>query len=146
MTPMVDVAFLLLTFFITTTTFILPDEVVVNVPASHSRLKLPTAQVISIFVDHQRRVFMGIESKPLREKVFGPGFLNTTTRPVTLKELSGYIQSARQEATGITHSPISWNVILKADRRTEFEVIDQIIEILRAEKITTVHFMTHLEL
>ena len=41
MTPLVDVAFLLLTFFMLTTQFKPPEEVVIELPSSHSEFKLP---------------------------------------------------------------------------------------------------------
>ncbi len=41
MTPLVDVAFLLLTFFMLTTKFKPMEDVVVTLPASHAKAKMP---------------------------------------------------------------------------------------------------------
>ena len=48
MTPMVDVAFLLLTFFMLTTQFRPPEEVEIVLPSSHSAIKLPESNVMLI--------------------------------------------------------------------------------------------------
>ena len=47
MTPMVDVAFLLLTFFMLTTQFRPPEDVSVIIPSSHSAIKLPETDVMT---------------------------------------------------------------------------------------------------
>ena len=41
MTPMVDIAFLLLIFYMATTSFKPPEKLHVSLPASHSEIKLP---------------------------------------------------------------------------------------------------------
>jgi len=48
MTPLVDVAFLLLTFFMLTTSFKPPEEVTIELPRSHSDFKLPESNVMTI--------------------------------------------------------------------------------------------------
>ena len=50
MTPMVDVAFLLLTFFMLTTQFRPPEEVQITLPSSHSAFKLPESHVMTLMV------------------------------------------------------------------------------------------------
>lgn len=146
MTPMVDVAFLLLTFFMSTTTFRPPEEVPVDIPDSRSKLKLPTAQVLTIIADHQKQLWLHIEAQSVRQKVFGVGYQKTATRPVTLEELPGFIEMARNGFATIPGGSSDINVILKADRHTDFDVIDRILGVLRDEKITSVHFMTNLEM
>ena len=42
MTPLVDVAFLLLTFFMMTTQFKPPEAVEIKLPTSHATVKLPS--------------------------------------------------------------------------------------------------------
>ena len=50
MTPLVDVAFLLLTFFMLTTQFKPPEEVTIVLPSSHSDFKLPESDVMTISI------------------------------------------------------------------------------------------------
>jgi len=71
MTPMVDVAFLLLTFFMLTTQFRPPSEVDVILPDSHSAIKLPESDVMTVSVNREGRIFMGLDSQKDRVKVFG---------------------------------------------------------------------------
>ena len=61
MTPMVDLAFLLVTFFMLTTKFAPEETVVVDTPSSISELKLPESNVITLTVDNKKRVFFGVD-------------------------------------------------------------------------------------
>ncbi len=69
MNPMVDMAFLLVTFFMMTTTFRaeLPEEV--NIPFSSSEIKLPEKQLATITVTESGAVFFGIDNKFDRKKL-----------------------------------------------------------------------------
>ena len=49
-TPLVDVGFLLLTFFMLTTTFRPAEEVQITLPSSHSAFKLPESDVMLITI------------------------------------------------------------------------------------------------
>lgn len=59
MTPMVDLAFLLVTFFMLTASFRMAEPVVVDPPASHSDKSLPENTIL-VTVDNNGRVFFGI--------------------------------------------------------------------------------------
>ncbi len=59
MTPMVDLAFLLVTFFMLTASFRMAEPVVVDPPASHSDKTLPENTVL-VTIDNNGRVFFGI--------------------------------------------------------------------------------------
>jgi len=61
MTPMVDLAFLLVTFFMLTTKFAPEETVVVDTPSSISELKLPESNVITLTIDNKKRVFFGVD-------------------------------------------------------------------------------------
>jgi biopolymer transport protein ExbD len=50
MTPFVDIAFLLLIFFMTTTSFKPPEPVAVKLPSSHSEFKVPESEVLVLYV------------------------------------------------------------------------------------------------
>ena len=63
MTPMVDLAFLLLTFFILTVKFRAPDAVEVVIPSSIAETPLPQQNIAIITVAPDGRVFFGIDSK-----------------------------------------------------------------------------------
>ncbi|WP_439880486.1 ExbD/TolR family protein [Pontibacter sp. MBLB2868] len=67
MTPMVDLAFLLVTFFMLTTKFAPEEAVIVDTPSSISEIKLPESNVITITVDKSNRVFFGVDGKQTKE-------------------------------------------------------------------------------
>jgi biopolymer transport protein ExbD len=120
MNPMVDMAFLLVTFFMMTTTFRaeLPEEV--NLPPSSAELKLPEKQLATISVTESGSVFFGIDNKFDRRKLlslmsqeFGVGFTErqmdafslTSAIGVPIEELPAYLNAkqdgARYEQWGI---------------------------------------------
>jgi len=63
MTPMVDLAFLLVTFFMLTAKFAPEEVVVVDTPSSTSDIKLPESNIIRLLIDKDKRVFFGLESE-----------------------------------------------------------------------------------
>src|SRR3954452_24782031 len=69
MTPMVDLAFLLVTFFMLTTKFRPDEPVVVDQPSSISDIPLPDKGVIMLTVDKDGRVFFNVEGQQLRKDI-----------------------------------------------------------------------------
>lgn len=145
MTPMVDVAFLLLTFFMLTTTFRPPEEVQVTVPDSHSQLKLPTANVITLSVTKDKTIWMDVDAQVVRAKVFGAEYATTAGKEVKIDELANLIQRARIENIGIRGTQGGMRVVVKADKDASYDVVSDIIDILQKQKITTVNFITNLK-
>lgn len=69
MTPMVDLAFLLVTFFMLTTKFRPDEPVIVDQPSSVSDIPLPDKGVIMLTVDGKGRVFFNVEGQQLRTDI-----------------------------------------------------------------------------
>ncbi len=70
MTAMVDVSFLLLTFFMLTTQFKSDDMIIVDTPSSISEIKLPETDILNISVTKDGKVFFSIDNKNFtREKL-----------------------------------------------------------------------------
>jgi biopolymer transport protein ExbD len=57
MTPMVDVAFLLLIFFMVTTVFRRPLAMEVNMPEPDARVEVPESNVMTIYVDRDESLY-----------------------------------------------------------------------------------------
>ena len=86
MTPMVDVAFLLLTFFMLTTQFKPPQDVQIVLPASHSEFKLPEADVQTITITKDGSVYMGVDAQQLRKALKLTIKCNAKARPLSKPE------------------------------------------------------------
>jgi biopolymer transport protein ExbD len=91
MTPMVDLFFLLVTFFMLTATAREEEAVVVDTPSSVSQLKLPDTNVITLTVDKDNRVFFGVDGQHTKEAVlekiagkYGVGFTEEEKRTFSL--------------------------------------------------------------
>ncbi|MDJ0363861.1 biopolymer transporter ExbD [Hymenobacter sp. H14-R3] len=69
MTPMVDLAFLLVTFFMLTTQFRPDEAVVVDPPSSTSDLRAPDSDILTLIVDSKKRVFFGYDKAPIKEAI-----------------------------------------------------------------------------
>ena len=65
MTPMVDLAFLLVTFFMLTATMRAPEPVIVDTPSSISEIILPKNTML-LTIDTAGRVFINYEGKEVR--------------------------------------------------------------------------------
>lgn len=63
MTPMSDVMVLLLTFFMLTATFTKNEAIKVNEPSSVSEIKVPEQNNLTILVDKDGKVFLGMEGQ-----------------------------------------------------------------------------------
>lgn len=70
MTAMCDVAFLLLSFFVMTSTAKIPEPLPVDTPASSRETKLPDTDLATITVG-DKKVFFGITGQDLRREALG---------------------------------------------------------------------------
>lgn len=69
MTPMVDLAFLLVTFFMLTAQFRPEEAAPVDTPSSQSDDALPAEGMMTVTVDSTGRVFWDLKEKPIRMAV-----------------------------------------------------------------------------
>lgn len=105
MTPMVDLAFLLVTFFMLTTKF-RPTEVAVRIPSSQQQIPIPDKDIITITIDKKGAIFFNMDNKFKRaeliealDKTMGMGlsednkklFSCMSTIGVPFKDLKSYL-------------------------------------------------------
>lgn len=77
MTPMVDVAFLLLIFFMVTTVFRRPLAMEVNMPEPNAKVEVPESNVMTVYVDQDESLFAKIgksEIEPVTWADLTPSF------------------------------------------------------------------------
>ena len=124
MTPMVDVAFLLLIFFMATTQFKPPEEVAVNLPWCNSELQVPMSNIIVVTVNREGRVYIGDESGRA-------GY-------VPPEELRATISQVRQSAPGRI-------VILKGDKDAKYGAVADVLDAFQRTNTLVFNLMTELE-
>ena len=138
MTPMVDVAFLLLTFFMLTTQFHPASDVEVVLPDSHSAIKLPESDIITVSVTKDGRIFMGVDSQTLRIALFGPENKLRTDIQIEKPALEQKLVQARVANPKL-------RTVLKCDRDSEYGLIQDVMDILEKVNITRFNLVTNLE-
>jgi len=124
MTPMVDVAFLLLIFFMSTTQFKPPEEVSVTLPDSSSELKVPETGIIVFTVNRNGRLFIGDETG--------------RTAEVPREQIAQAILQERSRR-------MNARLILKADKDAEFGVVSKVMKALQETKTNRFNLMTELK-
>jgi biopolymer transport protein ExbD len=137
MTPLVDVAFLLLTFFMLTTQFKPQEEVTIVLPASHSEFKLPESDVMTINLSSDGRIFLGLDSQVLRRRLWGAENELKASIEVRKEELANRLVAAR------TANP-KLRTVIKGDKGCDYGVAEDVMDILQKTAITRFNLVTDL--
>lgn len=125
MTPMVDVAFLLLIFFMTTTQFKPPEQVAVQLPRSRSQIHIPETGTIILTVNRTGQMFIS-------------SAVATDTQELAPDNVVDAIVAWR----GRNPSAV---VVLKADKDADFGVIADLMDALAEAKTMRFNLMTDLK-
>jgi len=141
MTPMVDIAFLLLIFYMATTQFKPPEKKEVTLPTSHSQVNLPDKGKILVTVTEDDSVFLEYVVKDTTiingEPVVIPVFVDES---VMASQVGQTVQFVRARKTGL-----SAMLIIKADRNTKFGTMEKIMESLKEFNLRTFQIVTEFE-
>jgi biopolymer transport protein ExbD len=143
MTPMVDIAFLLLIFFMSTTVFKKPEEVPVQLPLSHSVRKLPETGVIVITVTRDGTTLMSLENAALDYNK-GLSEQNADGKLVgkryTAKQVPDVIKDLMLKNPGLVQ-----RVIIKGDKTAKYGAVESIMKALQDNDLNIVNFLTDLK-
>lgn len=122
MTPMVDIAFLLLIFYMATTQFKPPEARAVDLPESHSQIELPDKNIInitvtkfdSIYVDYVIKTMVNFEGRDIEATARLVRTVDKYTVPHEINRGRAKIPRAL--------------VVIKADQDASFGVMQDIME------------------
>jgi biopolymer transport protein ExbD len=121
LTPLIDVVFLLLIFFMVSTTFNRDSELSIELPAAAAEAQKRRPDAIEVAVDAQGRFYVN-----------GRQLLNS--QPKTLRQ-------ALQSAAGDSDSP---PIIISADAKTTHQAVVQIMDAARELGFVRLTFATRL--
>jgi biopolymer transport protein ExbD len=141
MTPMVDIAFLLLIFFMSTTQFKKPTEVEVQVPASHSVRKLPETGMIVITITKNSDIYMSTEVAAL-------DYANGLSERTATGAIHGKRWTADEIPPKIHELQIKRLVnivVIRADRDTPYGTIESVMETLQKNDLNILQLVTDLK-
>jgi biopolymer transport protein ExbD len=114
MTPLVDVAFLLLTFFMLTTVFRLPQTLEINLPPKDVDIKVGESNLLTIRVDENMQLYWNV------------GF--EIPQKIKWEEMSKFLKNKRAE------NP-RFNVLIKLDKKAKYHMMIDIIDELRVSQL-----------
>lgn len=159
MTPMVDVAFLLLTFFMLTTKFRPPETVRIDLPPSHSNMKLPESEVLTVTVAADNSMLLGLSSQPARERLFEtaikPRLENAGVPAAAIadslkkfrlaenfrierEELPRYLMLSR-------YADQRLRPVIRSDNHADFEAVNYVMKVFKKANLLNFNLVTVME-
>ena len=131
MTPMVDVAFLLLIFYMSTTQFKPPDKEQIKLPESHSDLQAPERNIITLVVNHDDKLSLLYSAKDQSGKTVKLDI------PVEVPNLETELTKARQ------YAPMAY-IIVRMDKDAKYGTMADVMEVLQRTQLTRFNVMTEI--
>ncbi|NOT35006.1 MAG: biopolymer transporter ExbD [Candidatus Eisenbacteria bacterium] len=138
MTPMVDVAFLLLIFFMCTTQFDPPEKDKINLPESNSEAKAPESDVVTIAVTAPKPEYNNLSGVRViwREK---GSEVSQELLPENVKDQLGTILTRARSANP------GARMIVKMDKNAQYGIMADMMSGLQSANATRFNVMTDLE-
>lgn len=141
MTPMVDIAFLLLIFYMATTQFKPPEARAVELPSSHSQIQLPDKDIINITVTKYDSIYVDYVER--RDIEIEEGQTISTTarivRTVDTYNVSSEILRARAKNLRAL-------IVIKADARASFGIMQDVMRSMQENNLERFLIITDHEL
>lgn len=142
MTPMVDIAFLLLIFYMATTSFKPPEKLHVALPSSHSEIKLPESDMIyvtvtkedSVLVEYITKQKVEREGKEINEPIRHYEEATPIDLPMVITQIRASVPGAYK-----------WFVVIKADKDVRYGTMNSIMNALQEIKISKFSLVTEME-
>ncbi len=123
MTPMVDVAFLLLIFFMSTSQFDPPQRVPIQLPDSHSNLKVPESDVLVLAISKDNQLLWQVGKNPQEETDLG-----------SLEQL---VLTQRRRNPRL-------RVAIKADKESDYGTMEDVMAVMQKTNTITFSLVTEL--
>jgi biopolymer transport protein ExbD len=123
MTPMVDVAFLLLIFFMETAQFEPPQKVPVKLPDSHSNLKVPESDLLIVSVTKDSEILWQV----------GKG----QQEPTDATNLEAIVADQRRKNPRL-------RVAIRADRESDYGTMEDVMGVMQRTNTITFSLVTEL--
>jgi biopolymer transport protein ExbD len=120
---MVDVAFLLLIFFMSTSQFDPPQKVPITIPDSHSNLKVPESDVMTIGVGKENQILYQIGKNPQEF--------------TDIANLESIVTEQRRKNPRL-------RVAIKADKVSEYGTMEDIMAVMQKTNTITFSLVTEL--
>ena len=139
MTPMVDIAFLLLIFYMATTQFKPPEARAVELPTSHSQIELPDKDIINVTVTKYDSVYVDfVEQSTI--KIYGVEMSSTVRRVMTVTTADVGNELVRARAKNFRAL-----IVVKADKRANFGVMQDVMDAMTEKEMTRFLIITEQE-
>ncbi|MFA3783333.1 ExbD/TolR family protein [Melioribacteraceae bacterium 4301-Me] len=115
MTPMVDVAFLLLTFFMLTTVFRKPQTMEINLPPKDAKVEMAESNLLTLRIDEKNTVYWnyGID----------------IPKKMSMDNLHKFLIGEAQKNPKLV-------VLVKIDRKSKYHVMIDVLDELNLDSIT----------
>ncbi len=139
MTPMVDIAFLLLIFYMATTQFKPPEAKAVELPSSHSMIELPDKNVINVSVTRLDSIFVDWIERGTIESDGRAVVTNVRyVRKADIYTVADEINRARAKNRHAL-------VVIKADKEASFGTMHAIMKAMQEKQLQRFLIITEME-
>src|SRR4029453_19047884 len=138
MTPMVDVAFLLLIFFMCTTQFDPPEKDKINLPESNSAAKAPESNIITLNVTSPKPEYGGQAHMRVVYRQAG----NEVARELTPEQVVPALPMGRKNARSANPAA---RMVVKMDKDAPYGIMADMMVALQDAKAPRFNVMTDLE-